>query len=162
MAEVTIPQSDAAALASPSVCAKTGAQTIRTAKQRLVHTPVWIWILLLFGIFPLLVVYYFTRKVLDVEIPISDELARRRFRFRLRTVVVLVVSLALAIVGAYRGESLATIAGVTGLVGVVALGPIIGARMWITARYDGESIKLSQLDPSYVAQLDSARSRSAN
>ena len=157
MAEVTIPQQYASVLATPPFCAKTGVLTDSRASQTLVHTPGWIWILLLFGPLPVLIAYYATRQIIDVQIPISDELAQRRFRFRMWIVAVLVASLLLTLTGGFQGWAPAAALGIGGLFAVAASGPIIGARMWITARFDGEWIQLSRVDPGYAAAIESAR-----
>lgn len=131
------------------VCAKTGAPADAIIEMRVVHTPAWIWILLIFGIFPMLVAYAFTRKEVRIEVPAAEEVARRRKDAGRLIFGTLVGSILLIASGATTQTEAGIWVGAAGIVVVVMALPF-AARGWINATYDGQRVHLSRLHPNYV------------
>ena len=119
-----------------------------------VHTPGWIWILLFFGIFPLLIAYLATRKTIGIMVPASDEAAHNRRRASLTMIAALAISLIVVGAGAALGKPSIIWIGVGGLVVSVMAYPF-HLRSWVDASYDGRVIHLTRLHPKYVDAVGS-------
>ena len=117
-----------------------------------VHTPGWIWILLLFGIFPLLIAYFATRKTVGILVPASDEAAQNRRRASLTIIAALAISLAVVGAGGALGRPSITWIGVGALVVAVMAYPF-HLRVWIDASFDGEVVRLTRVHPNYAEAL---------
>ena len=136
------------------ICAKSGVPADAVIQMRAVHTPSWIWILLFFGIFPLLIAYAFTKEVAVFDVPASREVAERRKRISRNMFAAAIASallIAMAVVLQTTGYAWL---GAAGLVGVIMALPF-AARAWITAAYDGAWVHLSRLHPHYVQAVES-------
>lgn len=149
MATVSVRAEEVPNLNRGGVCAKSGVPATRTISTQAVHTPAWIWILLLFGILPLLIAYFVTRRSIGIDLPASEEVVQHRSRATTRMVAASLVSVALPIGAAATGETTLAWIGIAGLVLVVMALPF-WARTWITATFNGEVVTLSRVHPNYV------------
>jgi hypothetical protein len=142
-------------LSQTRVCAKSGVPADVVIEMRAVHTPSWIWILLFFGILPMLIAYAFTKEVAIFDVPASTEVAERRKRTSRYMFATVIASALLLGMGAVSGTEGYAWLGVAGLVGVTMALPF-AARTWINAAYDGEWVHLSRLHPHYVQAVGSS------
>ena len=150
MATISVRTEDADRLLRGGVCAKTGLPATAVIEMRVVHTPSWIWILLLAGIFPLVIAYAFTKEEVRIGLPATEDVVGRRRRNTLTMHGTAIASLLLIATSAVVDNPAPAWLGAVGLVGVVMALPF-AARTWINARYDGERIHLTGLHPNYVA-----------
>ena len=156
MSTLTVAADEVDRLTRGGVCAKTGGIATQVVGMRVVHTPGWIWLLLLFGIVPFLIAYAFSNQAVHIEVPASAEVVRRRSQATARMVAAALVSAALLVAAAFVGEPGIAWIGAAGLVAVTMALPF-WARTWITAAYNGEVVTLSRVHPSYVAAIGSRR-----
>jgi hypothetical protein len=150
---VSVRAQDTDRLLRAGVCAKTGVPANAVIEMRVVHTPPWIWILVFFGILPLVIAYAFTKKEVTVELPATEEVGRRRSGIARTMLAVTVTSVLLIATAAITTMPGLAWLGAAGVVGVVMALPY-SARAWISATYDGEWVHLSRLHPNYVQALD--------
>ena len=152
MSVVSVPAEETPRLQLGGVCAKSGAPATQLMSMHATYTPGWIWILIFFGLIPMLIAYVFTKQSIAIDVPASDDVIRRRSRATARMVGAGLVSMALVVAAAFIGETALAWIGIVGLVAVTMALPF-WARTWITVTYNGEVVTLSRVHPNYVAAI---------
>jgi hypothetical protein len=139
----------------PTVCAKTGMPATGFATVRVSKLPGWTWILLLFGIWPFLIAWYFATRRIDALIPMSDLALRRVRAYTLTYATLFTLAVVLFLIGAF-GEhpTLAWLGLLTALLTLlfIAFGWLF---VYPTARFlDEDWISLSFVDERFATSLD--------
>ena len=139
----------------PSVCAKTGLPATGFTTVRVSNLPGWTWILLLFGIWPFLIAWYFATRRIDALIPMSDLALRRVRAFTLTYAILFTLALVLCLIGGF-GEH-PTLVWLGLLTALLALLFIAFAWLFVypTGRFlDQDWISLSFVDKRFATALD--------
>jgi hypothetical protein len=139
----------------PALCAKTGAAADRELVLRARAPSGWVWLLLLLGVVPYLVVRQFLTREVEIALLVSERAARRLGRARLARLIALLEALSLLVVwaGTGQGEVLALSAVcLAGAVGAYAfeVGWSVGARLDWSAR----GILLTGVHPAFRDAVD--------
>lgn len=139
----------------PSVCAKTGEPATGFSTVRISHLPGWTWILLLFGIWPFLIAWFFATRRIDAKIPMSDLALRRVRTYTTTYVVVFTVAVVLLGIGLFTEHPTVSWFGL--LTAFLGLAVIIVGWFFVypTGRFlDQNWISLSAVDERFATAVD--------
>jgi hypothetical protein len=145
----------------PAICAKTGAAPDRELLLRARSPSRWVWLLLLLGVVPYLLVRQFLTREVEIALLISERAARRLDRARLARQIALLEGLPLLVLWAGTGQGEVLALGAVCLAGALVafafeLGWSVGARLDWSAR----GILLTCVHPAFRDAVDH-RHRSA-
>lgn len=153
MARVAASIGDLEAGTLPPVCAKTGNYADAWATIEFRSTPNWVWIMLLFGIFPFLIADYFAKVRVVGHIPMSSVALQRAQWFRWSWWGALAVAVLLVAVG-LTTESEAAALGLGVFLGTL-LYVIVGTPFfWPMGRPSGDVVWLSFVHKRFAEELD--------
>jgi hypothetical protein len=139
----------------PSVCAKTGLPAEGFTSVRFSKLPGWTWILLLFGIWPFLIAWYFATRRINGLVPMSDLALRRVRAFTLTYAIFFTLAVVVFLIGAF-GEhpTLVWLGIITALLTLVFIS-IGWLFVYPTGRFlDQDWISLSFVDKRFATELD--------
>jgi hypothetical protein len=139
----------------PALCAKTGAAPDRELVLRARTPSGWVWLLLLVGVVPYLIVRHVLMREVEIALQVSERAARRLGRARLARLIALLEAVPLLVVWAAtgQGEVLALSAVcLAGALGAYAfeVGWSVGARLDWSAR----GILLTGVHPVFRDAVD--------
>jgi hypothetical protein len=139
----------------PALCAKTGAAPDRELVLRARTPSGWVWLLLLVGVVPYLIVRHVLTREVEIALQVSERAARRLGRARLARLIALLEAVPLLVVWAAtgQGEVLALSAVcLAGALGAYAfeVGWSVGARLDWSAR----GILLTGVHPVFRDAVD--------
>jgi hypothetical protein len=140
----------------PPVCCKTGLHGDVYSAWEFSHTPSWIYILILFGIFPFLIASYFATRRFSGVLPLSAG-TQQRLRTARRLVWIFGLGgIGLALTGLALAEPLIT--GVSTVVLAAWLITIVCVWIWSPgARLEDERVvELVRVHPSFVEAIVAA------
>ena len=139
----------------PSVCAKTGLPADGFTSVRFSKLPGWTWILLLFGIWPFLIAWYFATRRINGLVPMSALALRRVRAFTLTYAILFTLAVVLFLIGAF-GEhpTLVWLGIITALLTLLFIS--IGWLFVYPTGYflDDDWISLSFVDKRFATELD--------
>lgn len=153
MARVAASVGDLVAGTLPPVCAKTGTYADGWATIEFRSTPGWVWILLLFGIFPFLIADYFAKVRVVGHIPMSSDALRRARWFRWSSWAFFALAGLLLIVGLVTGSA-AFAVGLGVLLGTLLYVVVGTPFFWPQGRPSGDVVWLSFVHKRFAEELD--------
>jgi hypothetical protein len=139
----------------PSVCAKTGLPADGFTSVRFSKLPGWTWILLLFGIWPFLIAWYFATRRINGLVPMSALALRRVRAFTLTYAIFFTLAVVLFLIGAF-GEhpTLVWLGIITALLTLLFIS-IGWLFVYSTGHFlDDDWISLSFVDKRFATELD--------
>lgn len=144
----------------PPVCVKTGAPADGTSAVRFEHLPPWTYLLLLAGVLPFLIAWFFARIQLRGHLPATSAVIERYHdlgRHRWLGVGAAVAGPVTAAVAQEPWLLTLTLAGVAWLLIIEAR----RAAAWVTARpvEGGATVELRRVHPRFVEAVAEARTR---
>ncbi|HET9723704.1 MAG TPA: hypothetical protein VFR44_07665 [Actinomycetota bacterium] len=137
----------------PAVCAKTGNYADDWPTIEFRSTPGWVWILLLFWIFPFLIADYFAKVRVVGHVPMSSEALRRAPWFRWSYWAAFVVAGLLVIVG-LLSESEAAAVGLGVLLGTLLYVVVGTPFFWPQGRPSGDVVWLSFVHKRFAEEME--------
>ena len=139
----------------PSVCAKTGEPATGFSTVRISHLPGWTWILLLFGIWPFLIAWFFATRRIDASIPLSDLALRRVRAYTLTYAVLGTLALALVFIGLFGEHPSLVWTGIITLLVTLLFIAVGWLFVYPTGRFlDEDWISLSFVDERFATALN--------
>ncbi len=138
----------------PDGCVKCGVPTPGGARTRkkLFYTPAWIWVTLLIGVVPLLVLYYVLRKPIEVSYCVCEKCTSRMGLKKGIAVAAWVLFLAAVAVGVYTGATPALVAMVVLFIAAVVATVLVSAPLRVTG-YDERYFSVGGACSEFVSAL---------
>lgn len=154
MAEVQVSRDDLAAGDLPRICVVTGRPADGTVPFRFDSLPTWTWVLLLAGIVPFLVAWFFVSESVRGEVPVLAEVVERYHRRRRQGVGLAVAGLAVIFLAAGLDVDWGAWLGLA----TMAAGMVVTAsasRLFITGRLEGDGtvVRLRRVHPRFAEAL---------
>lgn len=153
MARVAASVEDLQAGTLPAVCAKTGRHADGWASIEFTSTPGWVWILLLFGIFPFLIANHFATVRIVGHVPMSASALQRARWFRWTYWSGFLLAGILLLVGLMSGYDVAPV-GLGVFLGALVLLVVGQPFFWPWGRLSGDVVWLSFVHRRFAEELD--------
>jgi hypothetical protein len=143
------------------VCVKTGGSYDKWVKQTFTYVPPWVYLLLVLGLIPLIIVYLIVRKQAVVHFPVVKGFQLKRNLLTIAITIALLAGLGF-LIGAIADWKWGVV-GIALLAASVVMGTIGMDRVWLRGRLrkDGETLTLSGAHPTFIANATNPTSDAA-